>query len=277
TGGLTSGTMSVLMGGDFWDGAGTGAISGGVSGWLNNIFPKVDSLKPESKFLAPIRSWFINSLGVLASGKKISGKQILGSTISSILNSTLVFDSKDKDYVKELKALGIEIEGDVVRVEKTQTMEDGVVTTKFEIYVNKDLSSSSLELDKDIKSKNMKDIVMKQSLSVETNNAVIIMNVSVKSTGALTVDVRLGFENKYLTAPYVKVNEKFDGIYSRDTTPGIESVPHMWRRYQWDTTITKDHANLAAGIIYRPIAEPTGNWAWSDEVYVKINLSQYLK
>jgi hypothetical protein len=51
----------------------------------------------------------------------------------------------------------------------------------------------------------------------------------------------------------------------------------LWLRYQWDTTVTKGHANLEAGIVYRPIAEPLGNWAKSDEVKVIMNLSQYLK
>jgi hypothetical protein len=71
----------------------------------------------------------------------------------------------------------------------------------------------------------------------------------------------------------------FRGKYSIDTTPSIQSNSYsrIWRRYQWETTVTKGHANIDVGIIYRPTSEPLGNWAGSDRTFVKMNLSQYLK
>jgi hypothetical protein len=269
SGALSSGLVNEAMGGDFWSGAKHGALSGAVTWGVNQITPNVNYQKSESMFLAPIKNLFIKSLGALANKQKVSGKQLLGTTISSILDSTFVFDSKDNNYVKELKALGIEINNaDFSHVEKTQTMEDGVVTTKFEIYVKKDLGSLSVEPSKNI---------YETSASFETNSSIIRMSVSVKSTGALTVDAHLGFENKYITAPYAKLNGESSGSYSRDTTPGIESIPHLWRRYQWDTTVTKGHALLEVGINYRPTTEPLGNWASTAKMKVKIDFSNYLK
>ena len=109
----------------------------------------------------------------------------------------------------------------------------------------------------------------------------MMMSVEVKSSGAVKIDAHLGFENKYITMPHGKLNGEASGRYSIDTTPGIDTaeVNHIWRRYQWDTTITKGHANLDVGIDYRPTdeTEVSGNWARTKHTYIKMNLSMYLK
>jgi hypothetical protein len=61
TTGLTSGTISVLMGGDFWDSFGQGIISGGVSGYLNS-----KTKFAENDFLNNIKKWFNNAFGQFA-------------------------------------------------------------------------------------------------------------------------------------------------------------------------------------------------------------------
>jgi RHS repeat-associated protein len=280
TTGLASGTMTALMGGNFGEGFVSGSVSGGLTAWLSIIIPEVDyKNKTDNIFFNTIRNCFISALSGVAIEQKVSGSQLIGATISSIYGSTLVFESKDADYAKELKAMGIEIKGDEAHIEKTQTTENGEVTTKYEIYVSSDLNATSVSLDDSLLKGKIDSTSTGNSLSAETNSSIIRMSVSVKSTGALTVDVHLGFENKYLTTPYGKLNEEFSGKKSIDTTPGIGSIPRMWRRYQWDTIVTKGKAFLDIGIIYRPTDDTytSGNWATTAEMYVKINFSQYLK
>jgi hypothetical protein len=68
TTGLASGTMTMLMVGDFWQGAFTGAISGGLSAWLSSIIP-VASYKGKTgnMILNGIRNAFINAFSSFVS------------------------------------------------------------------------------------------------------------------------------------------------------------------------------------------------------------------
>ncbi|TCL53579.1 DUF2974 family protein, partial [Hydrogenispora ethanolica] len=82
TGGLTSGTMSVLMGGDFWDGAGTGAISGGVSAYLGK-----HTHPTGNDFFDGVRKWFNKAFGVFAATGKYEFRFSDAVSLSGIENT----------------------------------------------------------------------------------------------------------------------------------------------------------------------------------------------
>jgi RHS repeat-associated protein len=68
TTGLASGTMAMLMVGDFWQGAFTGAISGGISAWLSSIIPVASyKSKTGNMILNGIRNAFINAFSSFVS------------------------------------------------------------------------------------------------------------------------------------------------------------------------------------------------------------------
>jgi len=67
SGALSGGIMSALMGGSFWEGARTGAISAGVSAWLGTVETgsSANSAPTGNVCMERVRNWFNNSLGTL--------------------------------------------------------------------------------------------------------------------------------------------------------------------------------------------------------------------
>ena len=268
SGAIAGGITGELFGEGFEKGAVFGAVTGAISFGVDTRFGEYAS---RGTFNRLIIDGLKGGFGALARG----GDFVSGFGYGMVYSVDKKKGKKIENNanIKELKDLGIEVKRDLVRVEKTQTMEEGVVTTKFEIYVKKDMSSLSVEPDN-------KNIFGTQA-SHETNSSIIMMSVSVKSTGTLTVDANLGFENKHLTIPYGWLNGQPEGSYSIGEPPSPSytkgDVRLIWRKYQWDAIVIKGKANIAVGIVYHPINEYPGNLAVASEVYVKMDLSQFIK
>jgi hypothetical protein len=135
--GLTSGTMSSLMGGDFWDAAGRGVLSGAISAWLSNKIPEIDIKNPEYIFLAPIRNLFVKTFGQLgAYGKASIGFSDILSAFGINLEDNLIGKVKVEPATKaEIKALNLDPDANT-KVTKIIN-KDGSFTYSIEFYDEK--------------------------------------------------------------------------------------------------------------------------------------------